>query len=133
MTLDLAKGLGALFLSLGVMLYCSHNPMQQYTNTGSFVLHSEANNWSWVPVVGCLTGGVLGAFAYIALIEIHHTPDDDGVTGYELQGIVTNTPELRKMQGNGLGMGNKSFTEDGMGPNNNQGPGVSVTEKTSQL
>lgn len=102
-------------------------------NAGSLVLHSEANNWSWVPVVGCLLGGVLGAFLYIALIEMHHTPDNDGETAYELQSIVTSKPEVCRMQGNGLGMGNMAFTEDGMGPNNNQGLGTNVTEKTSQL
>lgn len=78
-------------------------------------------------------GGVLGALAYIALIEMHHTSDNDGVTGYELQSIVTSTHEFRKMQENGLGTGNVAFTEDGLGPNHNQGQGMNVTEKTSQL
>lgn len=67
---------------------------------------------------------------YIALIEMHHTPDNDGETAYELQSIVTSKPEVRKMQGNGLGMGNVAFTEDGLGLNNNQGLGPNMTEKT---
>lgn len=68
---------------------------------------------------------------YIALIEMHHTPDNDGETAYELQSIVTSKPELRGMQGNGLGTGNMAFTEDGKGLNNNQGLGMNVTEKKS--
>lgn len=96
-----------------------------------FGVFTEANNWSWVPVVGCLSGGVLGALLYIALIEMHHTPDNDGETAYELQSIVTSKPELRGMQGNGLGTGNMAFTEDGKGLNNNQGLGTNVTEKKS--
>ena len=78
-------------------------------------------------------GGVIGAFLYIALIEMHHTPDNDGETAYELQSIVTSKPEVRKIQSNGLGMGNVAFTEDGLGFNNNQGLGPNMTEKTSQL
>ena len=86
-----------------------------------------------MPVVGCLLGGVLGAFLYIALIEMHHTPANDGETAYELQSIVISKPEICKMQGNGLGMGNVAFKEDGMGPSNNQGLGMNATEKASQL
>ena len=82
-------------------------------------------------MVGGLSGGVLGALLYIALIEMHHTSDNDGETAYELQSIVTSKPELLGMQGNGLGMGNMAFTEDGKGLNNNQGLGTNVTEKTS--
>lgn len=82
-------------------------------------------------MVGCLSGGVLGALLYIALIEMHHTPDNDGETAYELQSIVTSKPELRGMQGNGLGAGNMAFTEDGKGLNNKQGLGTNVTEKKS--
>lgn len=78
-------------------------------------------------------GGVLGALSYIVLIEMHHVSDDDGETGFELQSVVTTTPEFRKTQGNGLGMGNMAFTEDGMGPNDNQGLAMNVIEKTSQL
>ena len=82
--------------------------------------------------MGCLLGGVLGALLYIVLIEMHHTPVNDGETAYELQSIVTSKPEVRKLQGNGLG--NMAFTEDGMGPNNNnQVLGTNVTEKSSQL
>ena len=82
-------------------------------------------------MVGGLSGGVLGALLYIALIELHHKSDNDGETAYELQSIVTSKPELLGMQGNGLGMGNMAFTEDGKGLNNNQGLGTKVTEKTS--
>ena len=82
-------------------------------------------------MVGGLSGGVLGALLYIALIEMHHTSDNDGETAYELQSIVTSKPELLGMQENGLGMGNMAFTEDGKGLNNNQGLGTKVTEKTS--
>ena len=70
---------------------------------------------------------------YIALIEMHHTSDNDGETAYELQSIVTSKPELRGMQGNGLGTGNMAFTEDGKGPNNNQRLGTNVSEKSSQF
>lgn len=100
--------------------------------TGVF---TAANNWSWVPVVGCLLGGVLGALVYMVLIEIHHVPDNDGETGYELQTVVSSTPAFHnvKTQRNGLGMGNMAFTEDGMGPSGNQGLTMNVIEKTSQL
>lgn len=102
-------------------------------NNGSLIFRSEANHWSWVPVVGCLLGGVLGAFSYIVLIEIHHVSDNDGETGFDLQSVVTSTPEFRKMQGNGLGMGNMAFTDDGMKPHDNQEFAMNVIEKTSQL
>ena len=80
-------------------------------------------------------GGVLGALAYIVLVEVHHVSDNDGETGYELQSVVTSTPEFRsiKTQGNGLGRGNMAFTEDGMSPKDNQGHTMNVIEKTSQL
>ena len=35
---------------------------------------SVHDNWSWVPVVACLVGGVLGALLYIVFIELHHEP-----------------------------------------------------------
>lgn len=84
-------------------------------------------------MVGSLLGGVSGAFLYIALIEMHHTPENDGETAYELQSIVTSKPEICKNQGNVVGMGNTAFTEDGGRPNNNQGLGMNVTDRSSQL
>lgn len=103
-------------------------------NTKNFYC-SAANNWSWVPVVGCMLGGVLGALVYIVLIEIHHVPGDDGETGYELQSVFSTNPESTRSrtQENGLGMGNMAFTEDGMRQLTCQGPTMSVVEKTSQL
>lgn len=92
-----------------------------------------ANNWSWVPVVGSLLGGVLGALVYIVLIAIHHVPEDDGETGYDLHTVVSTNPDITKAQGNGLGTGNMAFTEDSMRPLSNQGPTMGAVEKTSQL
>ncbi|XP_048581330.1 aquaporin-9 isoform X2 [Nematostella vectensis] len=37
---------------------------------------TAGNNWSWVPCVGCIIGGILGAWFYMALIEVHHDADD---------------------------------------------------------
>ncbi|XP_048581263.1 aquaporin-9 isoform X2 [Nematostella vectensis] len=35
------------------------------------------NYWAWVPIVGCLLGGIAGAVLYIVLIEMHHVNGDD--------------------------------------------------------
>ena len=52
----------------------------------------EANNWSWVPVVGSLLGGVLGSFSYILLIEMHHKADYEMEGEVELQSVVSSRP-----------------------------------------
>ncbi|XP_031550196.1 aquaporin-3-like [Actinia tenebrosa] len=43
---------------------------------GVFTAH---NNWSWVPVVACLLGGVAGGLFYMVLIELQH--DSDAASG----------------------------------------------------
>lgn len=82
-----------------------------------FKFHRAANNWSWVPVVGCFLGGILGALIYICLIKMHHDSDNDGETGYELECIVTTMPEY-KTRANEIGKGNMAFKE-GVIDNNN--------------
>ena len=66
-------------------------------------------------MVGCLLGGVLGALIYIGLIEMHHDSVSDGVTRYELESIITSTPES-KTRGSEIGKGNMAF--DGGIPTN---------------
>ena len=75
----------------------------------------------------------MGALVYIVLIAIHHVPEDDGETGYDLHTVVSTNPDITKAQGNGLGTGNMAFTEDSMRPLSNQGPTMGAVEKTSQL
>ncbi|KAK2568511.1 Aquaporin-3 [Acropora cervicornis] len=48
------------------------------------------NNWSWVPVIACLMGGITGAFIYIGLIETHHDSDEPNENGRELERIIIN-------------------------------------------
>ncbi|XP_063305176.1 aquaporin-9 isoform X2 [Pelobates fuscus] len=38
---------------------------------------TAGNNWWWVPVIGPMIGGPLGAFIYILCIEAHHKTDED--------------------------------------------------------
>ncbi|KAJ7357531.1 hypothetical protein OS493_024336 [Desmophyllum pertusum] len=52
---------------------------------------TAGNNWSWVPVVGCFLGGILGALSYIGLIEMHHSPDEEAPSGTELESIIART------------------------------------------
>ena len=82
-----------------------------------FKFHREANNWSWVPVVGCFLGGILGSLIYICLIEMHHGSENDGETGYELECIVTTMPES-KPRGNEIGKKNMALN-DGIIDNKN--------------
>lgn len=49
---------------------------------------TAGNNWSWVPVIACLLGGVLGALIYIGLIEMHHGPDEPDKDEKELERII---------------------------------------------
>ncbi|XP_015765025.1 PREDICTED: aquaporin-3-like [Acropora digitifera] len=51
---------------------------------------TAGNNWSWVPVIACLMGGVTGAFIYIGLIEMHHDSDEPNENGRELERIIIN-------------------------------------------
>lgn len=51
--------------------------------------HREANNWSWVPVIGCFLGGVVGALIYVVLIEVHHDTDKSKQEERELERIIT--------------------------------------------
>ena len=61
-----------------------------YVLNGMFCLHSAGNNWSWVPIIGCFLGGILGALTYIGLIEMHHPPEDPRQpTNTELESIIT--------------------------------------------
>lgn len=50
---------------------------------------TAGNNWSWVPIIGCFLGGILGALAYIGLIEMHHPPEEPRPTNTELESIIT--------------------------------------------
>lgn len=50
---------------------------------------TAGNNWSWVPIVGCFLGGILGALAYIGLIEMHHPQEDPRPANTELESIIT--------------------------------------------
>ena len=63
-------------------------------------------------MVGCFLGGILGAVAYLFFIEMHHSSEDDGETGYQLESIVTTKVEL-KSQEIEMGKGNMSF-DDGV-------------------
>lgn len=49
---------------------------------------TAGNHWFWVPIVGCFLGGVLGALAYIGLIEMHHSGDDPSKPNVELENII---------------------------------------------
>ncbi|XP_074618868.1 aquaporin-3-like isoform X3 [Acropora palmata] len=51
---------------------------------------TAGNNWSWVPVIACLMGGITGAFIYIGLIETHHDSDEPNENGRELERIIIN-------------------------------------------
>lgn len=73
---------------------------------------TAGNHWCWVPVVGCFLGGILGAVVYLFFIEMHHSSEDDGETGYQLESIVTTKVEL-KSQEIEMGKGNMSF-DDGV-------------------
>lgn len=74
-----------------------------------FQFHRAANNWSWVPVVGGLLGGILGALIYIGFIEMHHVSENNGRTGYELESIVTISPETKR-KGQEIGKANMAFS-----------------------
>lgn len=50
---------------------------------------TEANNWSWVPVIGCFLGGVVGALIYVVLIEVHHDTSESKQDERELERIIT--------------------------------------------
>jgi len=50
---------------------------------------TAGNNWSWVPVIGCLLGGVLGALVYVGFIEMHHDSQDNRETKVELESIIS--------------------------------------------
>lgn len=53
-----------------------------------FMSFSAGDHWFWVPIVGCFLGAVLGALAYIGLIEMHHPEDDPSKPGVELENIT---------------------------------------------
>ena len=53
-----------------------------------FISFSAGDHWFWVPIVGCFLGAVLGALAYIGLIEMHHPEDDPSKPGVELENIT---------------------------------------------
>ena len=59
-------------------------------------------------MVGCFLGGVFGALIYVGFIEMHH--DADGETGYELESVVTSTPEFKTRE-NEIAKGNTAFDE----------------------
>ncbi|XP_031557513.1 uncharacterized protein LOC116294120 [Actinia tenebrosa] len=50
---------------------------------------TASNNWSWVPVIGSLLGGVLGAVVYLILIEVHHEKNTES-EDVELERVVVN-------------------------------------------
>ena len=64
-------------------------PFENYVLNGIFCLHSAGNNWSWVPIIGCFLGGILGALAYIGLIEMHHPSEEQRPANTELESIIT--------------------------------------------
>lgn len=55
-----------------------------------FLIIRARNNWSWVPVIGCFVGGVVGAVVYILTIEIHHVIEEN-TDDVEMDRVITNT------------------------------------------
>ena len=68
------------FLSQGLLI--GNNYTRSY-------FYRAGNNWSWVPVIGCLLGGVLGALVYVGFIEMHHDSRDNRETKVELESIIS--------------------------------------------
>ena len=54
------------------------------------ILYRVDDYWFWVPVIGQLCGGVLGALLYLVTIELHHPKEDlSQLTNIEVKNINT--------------------------------------------
>jgi hypothetical protein len=69
------------------------------------------NNWSWVPIVGSLLGGVLGAVLYLVLIEMHHEKKTDREE-IELEKVVVIDADTRAVVNSGFERGTRVELKD---------------------
>ncbi|XP_056317525.1 aquaporin-9b [Danio aesculapii] len=81
----LLVGLSILAIGVSMALNCGYpiNPARDlgprlFTAIAGWGLQvfSDSNGWWWVPVVGPMVGGVVGAAIYFLMIEMHHPETD---------------------------------------------------------